>query len=304
MLFKVPKTYKGSFVLNSLKCTLRAGQSISIPDNKISLPDIKAAINAKVLVPETEESEFGKDAYEKSSDAMLVNNTDRVLVLGDKIVLRPWGSILIGKSETRNNAIRLAEESGFVTIVSDEIDYEEEYKKLILSKKKENQQIEQEEQSPQIEATEKKETKEEDQFVIGEKRKTVAKVWDLRSQKMVDAKVVPKTEDPIIADLNDSKEEVDFVDQEDVIEEKEEDIEKELEEAMKKISEKASQGIKKKDVKPKTKKINKADESLIIDVNADDSETTASEALRHMIDDIQKTEEISFVDHEQKKKEK
>ena len=86
MIFKVSDDYKGSFVLSSIKRTLSAGIEVSIAGNGLYASDVKAAIKRGDLIPLYEE-EYA--AIEKISyESMIVNRTDKVLVLGD-IVVKP-----------------------------------------------------------------------------------------------------------------------------------------------------------------------------------------------------------------------
>lgn len=124
MLFKVPNTYKGSFVLNTLGCTLKAGQVVSISGQKLMAPDVKAAIRAKVLIP-AEEKEYAKKYANKTGQSMVINKTDRVIVLGE-ITLRPRSALLFDDDIIQSGACRAAHKSGLISIVGEKNDVSED----------------------------------------------------------------------------------------------------------------------------------------------------------------------------------
>lgn len=286
MLFKVPQTYKGSFVLNTLKCTLKAGQIISISESKVSYPDVQAAIKAQVLVP-SEEDIYDEEKYQKSSEAMIVNNTDKVLVLGKNIILKPWASLLIEKEELKNGSIAAAQKEGYIVIASDDNSYKNSYK----AEKKENIIKAEKEEKPEEKPEEKKD------FIIGEDRKVVPKVWDFRNQQIKEATEVPKTIE--IKMIDEEKEEedkkVDFVDS------VEEPVEKPKNGQKNKNQRKTAKKktTKKEDNKSEKQKTTK-DDIIAIEMDSNGRAIkTAADALQHLIDNINKDEEISFVDKEQ-----
>ncbi len=188
MLFKVSEKFKGSCVLPTIKKAIWANMIISITGNDLRANDIKDVVRKGILVPVDED--YDHDLIEKDHDVIIINNTDRVLVLG-QTALRPNGSLPISKDDAKIPEIMAAAEDGIITILSDE--EEEPYvkskkraKKKTIKKKK----------------TTKKKAKKKDVKVIeapdfvtpetGEDKEPVAVTWNPQTQQTEKAVKNPK----------------------------------------------------------------------------------------------------------------
>ena len=310
MIFTVPEDFEGSFVLNTLNRALSKGMTVSICGNDIYASDVKMAIKRGSLIPNSE------DDYDESSnlshDAMVVNKTDRILVLG-KIILRPWASLLVSKDDTNNVSIRSAENNGFIHIISDEVSYggpkkakkKASKKKATKKKKVAKKQVEEE-------------VFEEDkgQFVPGAEREVTPKVWNFREQESVDAQVVPTTPDILQVD-EPEVEDIEFVDESlesqkvtPKVKIKKKTTKKATKKkvtkkkAVKKTIKKKGKVQKKKKVKViepvGDKKIPKTQMDAAIELDSRGRPIeNASDTLNHLVDSYTDLAEVSFVDDEQ-----
>jgi len=301
MIFTVPEDFKGSFVLNTLNKALSGGMSVSIYGNDLYAPDVKMAIGKGVLVPD--DGEYDKKMASLSNEAMIVNRTDRVLVLGE-IILRPWASLLVNKNIANGAVIQSAAKSGFVHVVSDE--------KSFSSQKFSKTSIKDEVKD--IEDTKKTE------FVPGAERQVKAKVWNFREQESEDASVVPTTPDMIDVTEEPEPGDIDFIDKPVKTKKtvaKKKSTKRSTKKSTKKTVKKASD---KKEVKNTIKKKGKAakkakvksiepvgdkripktsmDAAIELDSRGRPIEN-ASDVLNHLIDSLNLPDEISFVDDEQ-----
>jgi len=322
MLFKVPDDFKGGFVLGSINKALRAGMSLSLTGNKLIYPDVKAAIKRGALVPvnKKEYAPYAKVSYE----AMIVNCTDKTLVLED-VIIRPWGSRLVNKDVAETSAVITAEERGLIHVVSDAVKYDEEELQEKAKKMVQKAKAEVDETEPDDEIEEEDETKEDgkEDFIMGEDRVVEPKVWNFRDQKAEVAKTIPKTPDPIKLD-EEEEPDVDFVDKEEEKETPKKKVVKKKvakkktkkkkttkkKKATKKKAKKSK--AKKKDTPPKTRTVKKTTKKGISPVGEQRPEKTALEAdmdldsrgrpvkkvsdeLQHLIDSITGAD-IDFID--------
>ena len=287
MIFKVSSKFKGSCVLPTINKAIWANMTLSITGNKLRASDIKDVVRKGILIPVDEN--YDQDAIELDHDVIIVNNTDKVLVLGE-IALRPNGSLPISKDEARTLEIIAAAKDDFVTILSDE--GEEPYIKKKKTVKKKNVEV--------IEAP---------YFVTpesGEDKEPTATTWDFREKKAIEAIKVPKSED-FLKVGEDESEDLDFVDNK-----------KEAKKAKKKIKKKKSKKkasvkkTKKKETRSKSKKVKtlkpvgekrlpktEMDAMLELDSRGNSIGDKPGETLRHLIDSIDTGEDVGFVDDEQ-----
>jgi hypothetical protein len=298
MNFLVSKSLKGSFVSSTLNKALQKGSTISISGNDLYAPDIKTAIKQGVLIPL---EEYSEEIASLSDDAMIVNRTDRVIVLG-KVVLRPWQLLLVSKNTAQNSSILSAEQKGFISVVSDE----KRYGKKTVIKEPIEKLDDTKKSSEKIEKNIIDNDDAEEKFVAGADRKVKPKVWNFREQEAEDAQFVPKTEDVINVD-----EEI----EEDKTKTKKKATKKKInnKKTTKKTTPKkatSKKTIKKKEITSQKKKhkvlkpigdkrIPKTEIDAIIELDSRGNPINkASDTLEHLIDSIDLEGEVSFVDQE------
>jgi hypothetical protein len=307
MIFRVPGNYEGSFVLSTINKALRAGVEVSITGNDLYAPDVKAAIKRGILVSITDE-DYGPKAS-IAHDAMVVNKTDKILVLGE-IVLNPWASQLVDKDIAESSVLRTAESRGLIHIMSDETSYAVVDKKP----KKSGKRTKPVSQSTKKTKSKKKEVVEEVKKAepIGEDRDVTPMVWDMRKKELEEGKPVPKS--PDIAETFVDKqetEEVEFVDQEKPKTKKKSKKKSKKKTTKKKKTKKASvKKTKKKEKTPKSKKVKAIKPvgdvrpektAMEADMELDSRGKPlkkASDELQHLIDSIT-GDDVAFVDKEQ-----
>jgi len=306
MIFKVSEKYKGSCVLPTINKAIWANMIISITGNDLRASDIKDVVRKGILIPVDED--YDVNAIEMDHDVIVINNTDRVLVLG-KTALRPNGSLPISKDDAKIPEIISAEKDGYITILSDEEPCKK--KKETAKKLEKKKDVEKKD--------EKKEVKVIDtlNFVTpesGEDKNPVAVTWNPQTQTTEEAIKIPKSEDFINVG-EEEKDDIDFIDEEDEIEE-----EIEVKKAVKKKTTKKSavkkkvvaKKTKKKETKAKSKKVTilkpvgekrlpktEIDAIMELDSRGNPLGDKASDTLKHLIDSIEIKEDISFVDDEQ-----
>ena len=301
MLFRVSEKFKGSFVLSTLKKPLSAGMTVSITEKDMYALDVKSVVKKGILIPLDNKYDKNKEAV--STEAMITNRTDKVLVLG-QIVLRPWASLPISKKLIDSISIRAAVENEYIQIISDEdYFYDDEEEEI-----EEIEEIEEEEE----EIVDKK-------LPIGEDRKVEPVIWDFKQKKTKKAEIIPKTPDIISVDEEKEEEHIEFIDEENPkkIAKKKASKKKASKKKVskKKIAKKrVSKNSKKKENSKKNKnkkKITKLEpvgekklEKTIMDAAIElDSRgnplSKASDVLQHMIDEIDSGKEVIFTDEEQ-----
>ncbi len=165
MIFTVPKSFKGSFVLNTLDRALSKGMTVSISVNKLYAADVKMAIDGGILVPV--EEEYGEDQLGVSHDVVIVNKTDRVVVLGET-VLNPKGSLLVSKDILGDTAIRSAIKNGLIGIISKDAPKKKTTKKKAVKKKTTKKKVVKKEVEEEVF------DENEEQFVHGAERQVKA----------------------------------------------------------------------------------------------------------------------------------
>jgi hypothetical protein len=184
MIFLVSNKCKGSLSLNSLSAIVKSGNKISIESSKILCPDVQAAIASKVLVP-VDEKEYRSKYKGILPDVIVVNKTNKIMVLGDK-VLKPLSSINTSQDFANSLDVVQAKKRGLIDIVSKKADIKD-----ALSKTEEPQQVVSD--------------PEEKVVLRGEDRPVKPQAWDFREKKVVDAVPVPKAEDVIFVDADAGK---------------------------------------------------------------------------------------------------
>lgn len=307
MIFIVPEDFKGSFVLSTLKKALSKGMTISIEGNKLYAPDVKMAIQNGILVSMDEEYDYEKGKL--NYNEVVVNLTDKVLVLGE-IVLRSKQALSINKDLIKTPQIRAAEKNGLIRIVSDETKKKAVKKKITKKKTTKKKVIK---KKVVKKKTKKKVAEEVEEFTPGAERQVTAKVWNFREQEQADAQIVPKTPDIHYVDEAEV-EEIDFVDEPLEVQE----IAAKKKTAKKKTAKKkavkkkiAKKTIKKKGKATKKKKVKaielvgdrkmpKTQMDAIIELDSRGNPIEkASDMLQHLIDSLEESEDVSFVDGEQ-----
>lgn len=297
MIFTVPTDFKGSCVLSTLNKALWKGMTVSIYGEDLYAPDVKLAIKRGILVPLGED--YDKEKAKLSNEAMVVNKTNKKLVL-ENIILKPWASRLINKSIIKSPIIQAAQKNGFIEIVSDETKYSVkesgESKTLAEEKTLEKKDVQSEEELKRVVPPE-----------TGADKEVTPTVWNFREKAMENAQVVPKT--PDIVKVEEEGKEIDFIDNE----KETEDISIGKKRTRRKTTKKKSvkKTIKKEGKATKSKKVKLIEpvgEKKILKTVADaaielDSQghpmTKPSDTLQHLIDSLTEPENMSFVDEEQ-----
>lgn len=315
MIFKVSEKFKGSCVLPTINKAIWANMTISITGNDLRAGDIKDVVKKGILIPIDEN--YDRDAIEKDHDVIIVNNTDRVLVLG-QTALRPNGSLPISKDEAKIPEIISAVADGIVTIISDEDEEELPVKKK--AKKKAKKKDKKKAKKKATKKAEIEEIEEKPDYVVpesGEDKDPTAVTWNPQIQELEEAIKIPKSED-FIKVGEDEREDVDFVDEEKEVEEvvkkkstkkkakKKADVKKK---AIEKVSVKKTKkkGNKTKSKKVKTltpvgeKRLPKTDMDAAIELDSRGRPIgdKPGDTLRHLIDSINAPEDVGFVDDEQ-----
>jgi hypothetical protein len=186
MIFIVSDKCKGSLSLNSLQKIVKSGSKIAIDSSKILCPDVQAAIANQILIP-LEEKEYKNKYKNVSPEAIIVNKTNKIMVLGN-IVLRPQASLTVDKSFTTSFDVVQAKKQGYIDVVSKKEDIKVTPSQPDLSEPVDSIP---EEKAP----------------LRGEDRPVTPQVWDFREKKAVNAVVVPKSEDVTVVDNEEDKKE-------------------------------------------------------------------------------------------------
>lgn len=183
MLFKVSNEYKGSLILNTLKHSLKGGQTIFINDQDLTSSDVKAAIKSKILIPMDEET-YSTQHSQRTGQALIVNRTDKIIVLG-QISLKPYSSIIIDEDKSYNGAMGAAEKAKIISITRDnnfDIQQKSIYKENIQQENILQEDILQED------------------FIAGEDRKVEPVVWNFNKQKVEKAEKIISSDEIINVD--------------------------------------------------------------------------------------------------------
>ena len=206
MIFTVPENFEGSLVLNTLKRALSKGMTVSISGNDLYANDIKIAIRQGVLV--SVNGDYNEEMANISSEVVIVNMTDRVLILGE-IVLNPNGSLSVSKDISETGPVHSAEKSKLIRIISDSkvVSKKDAKKSIAKNKAVIKKKVEEIEEEVFEEETQ------EDNITHGAEREVKAKVWNFREQDAEDAFVVPNAPDMLRVDEEEEIPDVDFVDE-------------------------------------------------------------------------------------------
>jgi len=268
---------------------------LSIAGNDLLADDVKGVIKKGILIPLDED--YDMDEMDKDHDVIIINNTDRVLVLGT-VSLRPNGSLPISKDEAIAPAILSAEKDDFITILSDEghEDYIQRKKsKKKIAKKKKTKKVKEVEYAPPE---------------SGEDKEPTAVTWNFKTKETEIAEKVPKSEGFVEVDQEET-EDVDFIDADKFATTKKKVAKKKIK---KKITKKKAtkKKTKKKVKKAKSKKVKTlepvgekklpktmADAAIELDSRGNPLSEKPGDILRHMIDEIDAGDEIDMVDNEQ-----
>lgn len=294
MIFKVSENFKGSCVLPTLNKAIWANMTLSINDNDLYALDVKNAIEKGILTPV--DGEYTKQMKGTNHDIMIVNLTDKVMVLG-KIVLRPAASLPTSKDNPSMGAVYSAEENGYVDIVSydieeDEIDIKAPKKKKTVKKvAKKKKTITKKDNTPKSE----------------EDMEVTPVVWNPKLQDVEEAKKVPRSEEVVRVDEDQDIEELKFIDKKDV---KKKTKTKKKKTTKKRVAKKNT--TKKKGIKAKKKKVKviepvgevkiektSADGAIELDSRGNPIGDKPSDTLRHLIDELNAPEDVIFADQEQ-----
>lgn len=221
MRFKVSSKVKGSLMLKSIGRPVVAGTTVHIDDHKLYASDTQRAIKAGLLVPTnpSEEKELKKEVLNKTAEAVIINKSDRVVIIGD-ISIRPKGSTIKEISKLDLNAIQNCLEKNLIQVIID-IDQE-----LFLSKtniKQDNFKIDDILVDSDSNLTsedilqnldDRFKTKDDNstlspeeelsQLLGDSEKKTSSGVWDFRTQTIKEAEVVPKSGQKMV-DLEEEK---------------------------------------------------------------------------------------------------
>jgi hypothetical protein len=318
MIFKVSEKFKGSCVLPTINKAIWANMTISITGNDLRAGDIKDVVRKGILIPVDED--YDRDAIEKDHDVIIINNTDRVLVLG-QTALRPNGSLPISKDEAKIPEIIAAAADGIITIISDEDEEESQVKKKAKKKvtKKAKKKVTKKAKKKVAKKVELIEEITPDYVVpeSGEDKEPTAVTWNPQTQELEEAIKIPKSED-FIKVGEDEREDVDFVDEEEEVEEVKKNKKSTKKKAKKKTTKKKA--TKKASVKKTKKKGNKTksknvktltpvgekrlpktdmDAAIELDSRGRPIGDKPGDTLRHLIDSINAPEDVAFVDDEQ-----
>ena len=302
MIFKVSDDFKGSCVLPTLDRAIWAGVVLSISGNNLNAGDVQDAITKGILV--SVDNKY-KQEDQKDHDVVIINNTNRLLTLNGRI-WQAKGSLPVSKDEADDPVIKAAASNGFITIVSDEGD--EKYIRRKNSKKTTKKKTTK--KKVVAKNTKKKVVKVKSDYVVpktGADREVIPKAWNFRTGKIEDAQTIPKAEDPVIVD---DSPEIEFVDGKKTTKKKKTSRKKTTK---KKTSRKsASKKTKKKVIGTKKRKVKVlepvgekrlpktvADAAIELDSRGNPIGDKPSDTLKHLIDDLNAPEDVSFADDEQ-----
>ncbi len=298
MIFKVPDDFKGSFVLGSLQKAMWAKMQISITGNDLYSPDVKAAVKRGILVPFIE-GEYD-EIEEIPNEVIIVNNTDRSLVLDD-IVIKPGKSAIVSRDKAESGIIQGAESDGLISIITESAILGNKPEKKKKSKKTKKTESKKKETVEYVEPI-------EDHV---EEQKTVAKIWDFQKGESEDAVLVNKVSDIVEVDTEEV-EDVDMVDdkkkaiKKKVIKKKAKKKSVKKNASAKKLAKKkgkSSKSKKVKEIKPVGEVRELPDVAMPLDSRGNPLGEKPSDVMKSLIDE-HTPDDISFADEEQKKERK
>ena len=316
MIFTVPDNFEGSCVLNTLKKALWKGMTISICDPDLYAPDVKMAIKRGILVPKGEK--YDEKQANISHNATIVNKTNKILILGE-VSLNPKSFLIVKKAFLTSSVVQAAEKNGLISILFDKNKIKEKGAIESLKEEVEDKKDSIAEEKKEIEKVEK--TDEKTTYVApktGEDREVTPVVWNFRDQDVEEAESISKSieainiDEPEVEDFEDEKIEVQkIVVKKKRVAKKKKASKKKV--SKKKVSKKRSNKttIKKKEKATKKEKVNliepvgekklpktQIDAALELDSRGNPL-GKASDPLQHLLDSLEGSEEIFFVDDEQ-----
>ena len=329
MKFKVSEKVKGSLILKSLGRAVSTGTTVYVEGDSLYANDIQMAIKAGLLTPSTPEEkiEVREKIINKTNEAVIVNKTDRVVIIGN-FPIRPNGSAIKDLSKLDMNVLRKCIENGLIQVITD-VDEEMSNDKFPTTNKVKTEKIEQAEQielesgieileetdasAPQSPEDELAQLIEEsdrggyDGEEVSEDREDGSKcvVWDFRKQENKKPKVVPKTVQKMITEEEPDVKMIDALDEANDVEEDKEIklINDKIESMKKKLAQKKAykkKSSKKKDNKAvKTKFTRESEENIA--PSLDSRGNPLVNDMTHMVD-ATNGDEISFCDQEQAQK--
>ncbi len=302
MNFIVSEKLKGSCVLNTLARAIWKGMSVSICGNKLYAPDIKLAIKRGILIPV--EDEYSEEMASTSYDVVIVNKTDKLLVL-DEMVLKPGASKIVSKVIAGTVAIQSAKKNGFISIISDE-----KKTKKVKSKKKTKKTKKTKIKKKIVEIEIEKEQPEYVTPKTGADKEVKALAWNFRDKIIEEAVVAPTCAEMVVVD-KETAEDIDFVDnpleaQQVIPEKKTKKTTKKKaskRKADRKTIKKKGKVTKKRKVKSiepvGDKKIPKTQMDAAIELDSRGNPIDGANLLDHLIDSLTEPLDVPFVDQEQ-----
>lgn len=314
MKFKVSSKVKGSLILKSIGRPVAAGATVHVEGHALYADDIQRALKTGLLTPSNPEEQIKlqKEIINKTTEAVLINKSDRVVIIGG-VSIRPNGSTIRDINELDINAVKQCIEKGLIQVI---VDVDKDLfangikdKPSVAPKK----QIELEEGIDILEENT-DHTKELVDFIDDieqkEDKEEVSKavVWDFRAQESKEAKVVPKTGQKLLYDENDDKDDVNMIDALDNANDVNEDEDEEIKLINEKIENMKKLLAKKKSSKNKTSK--KKETSSIktkfktegdVAQPLDSMGNLLKNDTTHMVEGFG-SDEVSFVDQEQAQK--
>ncbi len=273
MKFKVSAKVKGSLILKTLNRACPPGIIVHVEGDGLYADDIQRAIKSGLLTPcsPEEKIEERERIIDKTNEAVIINKTDRVVIIGN-FPIRPNGSAIKDLSKIDMNALRKSVKNGLIQVITDvdegvfdevkevtpqdEKEAEIETGIEILEESTPNRIRPEDELAQLIEESDEADKAEYEDGEMSEPREDGSKafVWDAGSQSMKKPKIVPKTIQKMITE---EEPDVDMVDALDEVNDTEEDeeiksISDKIESMKKKLAQK--QASKKKASKKKASK--------------------------------------------------
>ena len=306
MNFTVSEKLKGSCVLNTLGRAIWKGMSVSICGNKLYAPDIKLAIKRGILIPV--EDEYSEEMANTSYDVVIVNKTDKLLVL-DKMVLKPGGSKIVSKVIAGTIAIQSARKNGLINIISDELETKKSKKKTKKTKKKSKKKSKKKTKKKAKKKVVKTEEEENSAYVTpetGADREVKALAWNFRDKSIEEAQIAPKAAEMVVVD-KETVEDIDFVDNpleaQQVTPKKKTKKKASKKKAARKTIKKKGKATKKRKVKSiepvGDKRLPKTQMDAAIELDSRGNPIDGANLLDHLIDSLAEPSDVPFVDQEQ-----
>ena len=337
MIFQVTSKLKGTFVLRSLKHPLRKNQKIEINREILNADDLKMAIKKKILIPMEKNLIINQIELEESYRLVLVNKTDKLLILGQTRV-GPKGKVFITKSILESSEVRAAKSVDSIEIIEmkgGKIKKEEKVKATVSEDSLEDKADKEQKNIKDSSVVSEDKTNEEQKDIkdssavsednledkTNEEQKDIkdssALTWDFTKQSLEKSELISGP-----ASIKYIKEE--NKDKKTKKTKKKSKMKRKISKkksskkksSKKKSSKKKISGEKKSIIKKKDRNVEKSkekeikpigvarpeknSEEVIVELDSRGNPVKPSETLRHLIDDI-KDGEVDFVDEEQEK---